>query len=222
MMKLLKKGAEASLYLSELNGRGVVIKARHPKKYRPEKLDFTIRRYRTLHEPQLIHEAKRAGVSTPVIFVVDVENATITMEFIEGKQVKQILNDLSDQGRENLCIRIGEAIAKLHLNGIVHGDLTTSNMILTDENQLYFIDFGLGDKTLELEAQGVDLHLLKRALQSTHFQFADFCFRSVLKGYTIEAGLAASERVVAKIREIEKRGRYIAERQHGEMGEKRD
>jgi TP53 regulating kinase-like protein len=220
MTEIFKKGAEASLYLSDLYGRKVVIKARHAKKYRPEKLDFTIRRYRTIHEPQLIHEAKRAGVPTPIIFMVNVENATITMEFIEGKQIKQILNDLSEVEREKLCIRIGEAVAKLHIKGIVHGDLTTSNMILTGEGQIFFIDFGLGDKTLELEAQGVDLHLLKRALESTHFQFADDCFKSVIKGYTNQVGPDATDRVIKKMREIEKRGRYVAERQHGEMGEK--
>ena len=62
---LFKKGAEASLYLADWHGRKVVIKVRIPKRYRPEALDKQIRSYRTVHEPQLMHEAKAAGVPTP-------------------------------------------------------------------------------------------------------------------------------------------------------------
>jgi TP53 regulating kinase-like protein len=212
MSALLKKGAEASLYLADWHDRRVVLKQRLPKTYRPQPLDLTIRRYRTIHEPQLMHEAKRAGVSTPTIFQVDVENATIVMEYVEGHQVKQLLDALCTEDRKELCIRIGQEIAKLHRHGIIHGDLTTSNMILNSDGVLFFVDFGLGEKNEELEAQGVDLHLLKRALQSTHFTHADECFRSVLKGYTNVVGEPAAAEVLAKVGEIEKRGRYVAER----------
>lgn len=209
---LLKKGAEASLFLDDWHGRRVVVKTRLPKKYRPEKLDLTIRSYRTVHEPQLMHEAKAAGVPTPTIFMVDVKNAAITMEFVEGQQVKQLLNGLSKAERRDLCVKIGALIAKLHSHGVIHGDLTTSNMILSSEGKLFMVDFGLGDKSAELEAQGVDLHLLKRALQSTHYQFADECFHAVLEGYMGVLGADAAERILEKVKEIEKRGRYIAER----------
>src|SRR4030042_3667490 len=148
---LLKKGAEASLFLADWHGRRVIIKERLPKKYRPDQLDLTIRSYRTVHEPQLMHEAKLAGVPTPAIFTVDVKNAAITMGFIEGNQVKQVLDGLPKSERNELCRRIGELVAKLHIHGVVHGDLTTSNMILTPDGRVFLVDFGLGDKTLELE-----------------------------------------------------------------------
>ena len=212
MMTLIKKGAEASLYLADWHGRRVVIKARLPKKYRPEQLDLTIRHYRTVHEPQLMHEAKRAGVPTPTIFMVDVENAAITMEYIEGKQVKQLLDAASEAQIREVCVSIGELIGKLHGYGLVHGDLTTSNMILTASGRIFLVDFGLGDKTSELEAQGVDLHLLKQALQSTHFQVANECFNAVLEGYAKVVGADVAQNVLDKTREIEKRGRYVAER----------
>ena len=215
MRILLKKGAEASLFLADWQGKHVVIKQRLPKAYRPPQLDQTIRRYRSVHEPQLIHEAKRAGVSTPIIFMVDVENATTFMEYIEGHQVKALLDTLSAEDRDELCRKIGGEIAKLHLQGIVHGDLTTSNMILDSKGVVFFVDFGLGEKTVEVEAQGVDLHLLKRALQSTHFAHADECFAAVLRGYANVMGAKAEVAVCEKIREIEKRGRYVAERQAG-------
>jgi TP53 regulating kinase-like protein len=140
--------------------------------------------------------------------MVDVENSAITMEYIKGKQVKQLLDGLPETKRQELCIKIGESIAKLHHHGLVHGDLTTSNMILSATGQLFLVDFGLGDKTVELEAQGVDLHLLRQALQSTHFQFAETCFAWVLKGYANVVGATIAESVLVKTREIEKRGRY--------------
>ncbi len=209
---LIKKGAEASLYLADWQGRRVVIKERLPKKYRPVELDAQIRSYRTTHEPQLMHEAKKAGVPTPTIFLVDMKNAAITMEFVEGKQVKQLLGNISKKERQELCVKIGELIGKMHRHRVIHGDLTTSNMILGVEGKIFLVDFGLGEKNTELEARGVDLHLMKRALQSTHYQFAEECFEAVLRGYSAVLGAEEAGKVLEKIREIERRGRYVAER----------
>jgi len=209
---LIKKGAEASLYLAEWHGRKVIMKKRLPKEYRPSQLDLQIRNYRTLHEPQLMHEAKEAGVPTPLIYLVDVEHATIIMEHVYGKQIKQLLGEVSERERRRLCFKIGCLIGLLHKHGIVHGDLTTSNMILDTDGNVCFVDFGLGEKTAELEARAVDLHLMKRALQSTHFEFADECMRSVVEGYRSTVGAESSGKVAEKIGEIERRGRYVAER----------
>jgi TP53 regulating kinase-like protein len=209
---LLNKGAEASLYLAQWHGRKAVIKVRAPKKYRPAALDEQIRTYRTVHEPQLMHEAKKAGVPTPLIYMVNVPEAAITMQYIEGPQIKQLLNKTSPARRHELCVAIGESIGKLHLQGLIHGDLTTSNMILNSEGKIYFVDFGLGEKNSEVEAQGVDLHLMKRALQSTHYMFWEECFKSILSGYSHVSGFESAEKVYEKIREIERRGRYVEER----------
>ena len=210
--KLLKKGAEATLFLTGWHGRKVVIKIRIPKKYRPPALDEQIRNYRTIHEPQLMHEAKKSGVPTPLIYMVDVPQSSIVMEYIPGKQIKQLLIAAGKQKRNLLCSRIGESIARLHEYGLIHGDLTTSNMISAPYGKIYFVDFGLGEKNTEVEAKGVDLHLFKRALQSTHYKFWDECFKNVLNGYTSICGEYLAEKVYEKIREIEKRGRYVEER----------
>ena len=209
---LLKKGAEASLYVEDWHGRRVIIKVRIPKRYRAEVLDKQIRSYRTVHEPQLMHEAKAAGVPTPLIYMVNVPEASITMEFIEGEQVKQLLNKVSKAERKDLCVRIGELVGRLHSQSLIHGDLTTSNMIQDPDGKIFLVDFGLGEKNSEVEAKGVDLHLLKRALQSTHFQFWEECFENVLSGYSAVLGEELAEKVYLKIKEIEKRGRYIDER----------
>jgi len=213
---LIKKGAEANLYLENWHGKKVIIKERIPKKYRLPVLDERIRTYRTIHEPQLMHEAKKAGVPTPTIYMVDLAKKSIIMEYVEGKQVKRILNQLSAKERIELCRKIGILIGRLHKSGIIHGDLTTSNMILTSNGKIYFVDFGLGEFSKELEARGVDLHLMKRALQSTHYLFAEESFNAVLEGYAEAVGEVEAKKVLEKIREIELRGRYIAERRKEE------
>ena len=209
---LIRKGAEANLYLEDWHGRKVILKRRLSKEYRITEIDDKIRSQRTVHEPQVIHKAKESGVPTPTIYMVDLPNATIIMEFIEGKQIKQILGNLSLSERHSLCRRIGNLIGHLHTHGIVHGDLTTSNMILTPSGKVVFVDFGLSEYSTELETRGVDLHLMKRAFQSSHFKYAKECFDAVMEGYSESVGKDAAEEILTKIGEIERRGRYISTR----------
>jgi len=209
---LIKKGAEASLFLEDWHGQKVILKRRLPKEYRLEKLDDEIRFQRTAHEPQIIHKAKEAGVSTPTIFMVNMADATIIMEFVEGEQVKQILNNFAEERRLQLCRHIGNLIGRLHSQGIIHGDLTTSNMILTPRGRVVFVDFGLSEISRELEVRGVDLHLMKRAFQSTHYKYAKECFEAAMEGYAEVVGDSVAKDVLDKVREIEKRGRYVSER----------
>lgn len=209
---LIKKGAEANLYLEKWHTRKVIMKRRLPKKYRIQELDKEIRSQRTIHEPQIIHKAKEAGVPTPTIFMVDATEANIIMEFVEGKQVKQVLNNLPSEERLRLSRHIGGLIGRLHGHGIIHGDLTTSNMILTPYDKVVFVDFGLSERSTDLETRGVDLHLMKRAFQSTHYKYARECFEAVMEGYVEVMGEEEAKNVLEKIREIERRGRYVSER----------
>lgn len=211
-LRLIKKGAEAWIYLAEWHGQKVVIKRRLPKRYRIPELDERIRTYRTIHEPQLMHEAKKAGVPTPTIYLVDAKEATIIMEQVEGEQVKRLLGVISEEERLKLCYEIGGLIGKLHKNGIIHGDLTTSNMIQISSGKIFFVDFGLGEKNHEVEAKGVDLHLMRRALHSSHFSYAEECFNAIMNGYSNVLGDSAAREIMEKITEIERRGRYVTER----------
>ena len=211
-MVLIKMGAEAMLHLEEWNNRKVIMKKRLPKKYRISELDTFIRSQRTTLEPNIIHKAKEAGVPTPTIFIVDIARNTIIMEFVEGKQVKEILDNLPKKERLKLCKLIGRMIGRLHKNGIIHGDLTTSNMILTPDDKVVFIDFGLSERSIELESKGVDLHLMKRTLNSSHYLYAKDCFNAIMIGYAKSVGKEEMKKVTNKIQEIEKRGRYISDR----------
>lgn len=183
----------------------VVQKRRLNKGYRIKEIDSKLISSRTREEAKLISEARMHGVSVPAIYDVDLENGIITMEYLKGKRVKDILNDLSEKERKDLCTKIGVSIAKFHNNDIIHGDITTSNMILYDD-KVHFIDFGLGEKNHEIEAKGVDLHVLMEAIESTHSKYSN-CFDYVLEGYKKELKSNANQ-VISKIEDIVKRGRY--------------
>jgi Kae1-associated kinase Bud32 len=168
--RLIKQGAEAKLFLAEFDEQKVVIKDRIRKKYRIRQIDEKIRKKRTSLESSLISEARRVGVPTPKILKIDKKNHKIIMEFIDGKRIKELLQEADERTIKKICTQIGRMIGKLHSAGIIHGDLTTSNMILKD-GRIYFIDFGLGFFSKKIEDQGTDLKLLREALKSTHFQF---------------------------------------------------
>ncbi|HDN63034.1 MAG TPA: Kae1-associated serine/threonine protein kinase, partial [Candidatus Bathyarchaeota archaeon] len=116
-----------------------------------------------------------------------------------------------EEERRRILVEVGRMIGAMHSNGLIHGDLTTSNIIL-DEGRIYFIDFGLSEVSEELEKRGVDLYLMRRALESTHHLRSDEYFREVLLGYSEVVGEQETKRVLSKIEEIAKRGRYVSER----------
>lgn len=211
-MPLIRKGAEANLYLEDWHDYQVIVKRRVCKTYRLKALDTKLRSFRTIHESQIMHEAKLSGVPTPIIYFVDPKEYTIVMEYVSGRRLKEAIEETSDEGRRDICRLAGSQIAMLHHNNIIHGDLTTSNMILTDEQKIFFIDFGLSYYSIEVEDRGVDLHLMKRALNSTHYLHGDKCFEHVIQGYKELAGAKRTHEVVEKVREVERRGRYYAER----------
>lgn len=203
--KIIYRGAEAEICLSRYLEEKVVQKRRIPKSYRIKEIDSFLISFRTKEEAKLISEARSHGVSVPIIYDVDLEEGVITMQYLEGKRIKDILNDLDEKERKRICNMIGKSIAKLHNNDIIHGDITTSNMILLGD-RIHFIDFGLGSKNGEIETKGVDLHVLMEAFESTHSQHPD-CFDYALEGYKKEfSGNAGA--VIKKIEDIVKRGRY--------------
>ena len=214
--KIIAKGAEANLILKNFSDLffpceefgEVLIKRRIPKEYRNVELDEDLRDFRTVHEAKLLADAKKAGVSTPLIYRVDRTDMEIIMEYVEGEAIKEILEGFRSSKRKEICLNIGKQIARLHDSGIIHGDLTTSNMIFGEDGNIYFIDFGLGEYNSSTEAKGTDIHLLHRTLNSTHFEVAEESYESVLEGYKKESGVGAEE-VIERVKEIERRGRYV-------------
>ena len=207
-LRLVAKGAEADLWLDpDWNGVRALVKRRGEKRYRNPELDREIRRSRTIREASIIHRAKEAGVPTPVIYQVDPESATIVMEFVDGDRVRDVVDSLEAGERRSLFRLIGVMAGRLHGAGIVHGDLTTSNIIRTPD-RIVFIDFGLSEVSRETEKRGVDLNLMQRMLTSTHFRHTGELFAAFQEGYKSALGAEAGE-ALERMEEIARRGRYV-------------
>lgn len=204
MSEIVARGAEAVLTRDRCDGLDCLVKERTKKKYRIEELDENLRKKRTKQESKLLSEARRAGVPTPQTY--SREKYVLKMEFLEGKKLRDVLPEASGRERKDLSETVGRHIARLHSSDIVHGDLTTSNMILV-KNRIYFIDFGLGYHSQSVEDKAVDLYLLLEVLRSTHPENKDGIWEAVLEGY---GNYVDHEKIINRMEDIEKRGRYVS------------
>lgn len=195
-MKKLKQGAEAVIY----SDGSRVVKERVKKDYRISAIDDKLRKLRTRSEAKLLAKVDFA----PEVFNVDDKEMKIEMEFIKGFLVKDLLDDMTKKEREDVCTEIGNKVGILHSQDIIHGDLTTSNMIL--DKEVKFIDFGLGFISVKEEDKAVDLNLLKHALESKHFEHFEDSFEHVLEGYKQSYDLASE--VLKRLEKVDARGRY--------------
>ena len=177
-MKLLKKGAEADIYQTMWNDSKAILKIRKTKTYRNPVLDSKIRKQRTIKESQMLSHVKSFGVSSPLVYFVNLKKTSIIMQEIPGKPI----HDLPDSQIIKLSREIGKLVGKLHKNGIMHGDLTTSNFILF-RNIVYVIDFGLSQNTIKSEDHAVDLRLIKEILNSAHAQIMKPAWKNFLLGF---------------------------------------
>ncbi|MEE9377649.1 MAG: KEOPS complex kinase/ATPase Bud32 [Candidatus Lokiarchaeia archaeon] len=210
--KIIRKGAEASLYYGYWFGKEVIFKHRIPKKYRIGELDEKIRTERTLNEARALIKVKKYGINVPQVFEIDSTNSTIVMKYIQGNKLKDILSDLDDNLKKKYFYEIGRIIATLHKNGHIHGDITTSNIIITSEENIFLIDFGLHEYSYTIEDKSVDLHLLKRVLISSHGKYYEICFNAFLEGYKSEydkENFNECYKIIKNIDVIETRGRYV-------------
>jgi TP53 regulating kinase-like protein len=203
MMKLLKKGAEGDIYLTRHDGRPAILKTRKKKSYRNPELDSRIRRQRTIREASIIAEAKSYGVLTPIIYQVNQNDCTILMQHIKGEPVW----GLKGARLAKACREIGKITGILHKNGIMHGDLTTSNFIM-DGSRVYTIDFGLAQRTGKTEDLAVDLRLFKEILSSAHVEMMEKVWPSFLSGYRSAIGNEKFRKILNYVSIIESRGRY--------------
>ncbi len=196
-MKILFQGAEAKLYKEKDN----LVKERFSKKYRHTVLDEKLRKSRTKREVKVLLKLKELNFPCSHYINHDENTMQITMDFIDGS----LLKDVFEKDFKLHAQLIGKNIALMHKNGIIHGDLTTSNMIFY-KNELYFIDFGLSFFSNKIEDMAVDLHLLKQALESKHYSVFERAFDIVLSEYA--KYFKDADKVVKRLKVVEKRGRY--------------
>ena len=190
-MKEIARGAEAVIFLDE----DKVVKKRLVKGYRHPELDAELRKTRTKREAKFIRDLPIPG---PQLLHATAD--TVEMQYIPGKKVADILDE-----QPELAEKTGESLAKLHDKNMIHGDLTTSNMILCPDGSLAFIDFGLSYYSDKVEDKAVDLHLFKEALESKHYKVEHKAYWHFLKGYKHSKH---AEAVLERLKEVERRGRY--------------
>jgi Kae1-associated kinase Bud32 len=230
--KLIGHGAEAKIYLIESNKKEnnkyifefnkdflneleidseefkiendknkIVLKYRYKKKYRNELIDKEFRKYRTRIEARILEKLYNY-ISVPRLLYKNEENGIIVMEYIEGYNLAKYLEKLN---YEEILYNIGKYIGLIHKNKIVHGDLTTGNMIYNN-GKIYFIDFGLSFFSNRIEDYAVDLHLFKELFESNHWRISDK-FSLILEGYK-ESFPEKYDEVFHRLKVVESRGRY--------------
>jgi Kae1-associated kinase Bud32 len=197
--EVICRGAEALIFADG----GTIIKERVAKGYRLPELDVPIRKQRTRQEASLLERAGRHGMAVPRVKEADV--FSIVMERIEGGKLKSELDRMPAAKRLIIAEKIGAQVARMHSAGIVHGDLTTSNMMLRD-GDVCIIDFGLGKVSDRVEDKATDLFLLHEALKAAHAEITGAVWKKIINTYRQKYSNAQG--VLRRLGEIEQRRRY--------------
>ncbi|NPA86859.1 MAG: Kae1-associated serine/threonine protein kinase [Candidatus Diapherotrites archaeon] len=196
-MEVVKRGAEAIIYADGER----IIKVRMKKGYRHPELDRRLRLSRTRREARLLKKVREMGVPAPKVMEVDEENFRIVMERIRGPTLKSVL---LKEKRSDLMERLGELVATLHRNNVIHGDLTTSNVIVSGD--LYLIDFGLGEVSHRVEDKAVDLVCFEKSYTATHPDFPEG-WEAFIESY--RRNYPGAEKVLRQMEAVKRRARYL-------------
>ena len=208
--QLIKQGAEARVYKSDFFGKPAIAKERFVKSYRVATLDQKLSQRRMSQEARSMARCRRYGIRAPAVYHLDFQKRVIFMEEItEGMLLKDCIIGLDVEGDSDtltaLVKLIGAVLAQMHDIDVVHGDLTTSNMIYDPNSRsLTLIDFGLSYVSGLVEDKGVDLYVLERAFLSTHPN-TEQLFRTLLDSYSSSSKNSVA--VIAKLDEVRMRGR---------------
>ncbi|NXW89031.1 PRPK protein, partial [Alopecoenas beccarii] len=212
-LQLVRQGAEAHVYRGLFLGRAAVAKLRVPKRYRHPALEERLSRRRTAQEARSLLRCRRAGISAPVVYFVDcVTNSIYLEDIVDSVTVQDHINSVQRSGNYTnsllpLAEKMGEVLARMHDEDLIHGDLTTCNILLrppTEKLDLVLIDFGLSFISGLPEDKGVDLYVLEKAFLSTHPD-TETLFQALIKTYT--ATSKKSGPVIKRLDEVRLRGR---------------
>lgn len=225
--ELITQGAEGRLYKTTylFPELPCALKYRLPKPYRHPVLDQRLTRQRIVAEARILAKCRREGIAVPAVYAVDEGSGCLFIEWVEGEPVRASLNRWlrehadADAGADAevkaLMRRVGRAVGSLHQVGVVHGDLTTSNMMMRPargedgpvgllDGEIVLIDFGLASQSLHDEDRAVDLYVLERAFGSTHPR-TEVIFDELLEGY--KETFKQAHISLRKLEEVRMRGR---------------
>jgi Kae1-associated kinase Bud32 len=204
-MEEIGRGAEAVIYREGDSA----IKERVRKSYRIPEIDEELRKFRTKREVKVIQKISELGIPTAKVLHEDSKNNKFSMEFLSGPKLRDILN--KDNCKE-YCSQLGWIVAHLHLNSIIHDDLTTSNMIVVS-GKIHIIDFGLSFFSERVEDKAVDIHLLRQALESKHQEIWKEAYDAFIDSY--KKNYPEYPKVLERLDVVEMRGRYKQKQKKG-------
>lgn len=209
-MKQISQGAEAKIFLTKTKySEKTIIKERISKKYRIELFDKQIRKFRTKREVKIIEKCNLLKIKVPKVYDYDLNDMKIYQEYIEGVKLR---DKLKLNNFKSYIKKIAKIVAKIHSNDIIHGDLTTSNMIVKkssskdlSNDKIYLIDFGLSQISDKIEDKAVDIHLFRQALESKHNKFWKKAYSYFISEY--KKSLNNSKQILDRLDKVESRGR---------------
>jgi len=216
-LSLVKRGAESDIRLGVFLGLKSIFKVRRPKPYMDPQLAMSLIQGRTRKEAKILVAARRAGVDSPRLYAVFPGIGVIVMEYVEGPTLKEYIESSGAEGSLGLVEEAGRQLGLLHRAGIVHGDPTTSNYIVSTGGRLSLIDYGLAEFSESVEDRGVDLHLFRRSIEATHAGESRVLYEAMIRGYESVMGVEA-RRVAERSEEIRLRGRYVEARRRTVWG----
>lgn len=218
--EIMLQGAEAKLFRMNFHGFEALVKERFSKKYRHPQLDKVLTQQRINAEVRALTRCRMAGIPVPTLYFVDQEKNCLIMEYLENSMtVRDFIltrvadwqtNPDSEAKVKQVTSNVGKLLARMHKENIIHGDLTTSNMLLSDPsdlNSMTLIDFGLSSYENVAEHKGVDLYVLERAFLSTHPNAERLFNDSLLAAYRQAGDKKTIVEVMAKLEEVRMRGR---------------
>ncbi len=213
----LHEGAEAIVTEGFWLGKPAIKKFRRVRKWRHPELDYRLTKSRLIAESRTLLKLQHFAFPCPSIYHLNLKKGIMYMEKIKGITLVQTLQSQIPKNDSDLIFtKLGKILRELHLCGITHGDLTTTNIIISGD-EVILIDFGLSQSTFEVESFGLDFHVLYECLQATHPNYPE-AMQKIIESYLnfnqefrneSEGGIIPpSKDVISRFEQIKSRVRY--------------
>jgi Kae1-associated kinase Bud32 len=201
---LIAKGSESFLYKGSFINLQCVIKERKSKKYRIKRIDEEIRLSRMRLEARIIKACLRSKINVPAVYGVELKERKLILEYISGKSLSEYTN------HHQYFFQLGREVAKLHALHIIHSDLSPLNVIISNDDILYLIDFGLAYFSEELKDKIMDLFIFQGSLKLLNINTEESAtlFDSFQNGYAELTDANQHVKMLQELESLAKKGRY--------------
>jgi hypothetical protein len=139
ILSRVRRGGEGQVYrgLDHVTGQTVAIKILHAEDCKPKRFQ---------REVALLTELEHSGIVRYVAHGTEGQQHYLVMEWVDGQTLSQILlRGLTLQESVDVTRRIADALAVVHVRGMVHRDIKPSNIMFVGGRleQVKLLDFGI-------------------------------------------------------------------------------